>query len=1000
MRQSDINLLGMHHYQLEDNGQLVFIGANTAADQILNIDHASLIGKPIEEAFPGLIQTAIPDFYRQVAQTGDSWQGDQIMYEHGQVSGAFQVQAYQTTPGKMTAAFIEISNRIRMEVTLQKRDAILSAVAFAADQFLRSRDWRSQIQAVLQQLGEATEVSRIYLNENRIHPSGLATRQLYEWRNPDLSPKCKSPWLEDFVYAEHGFSRWVDIFQKGELVHGLINDLPDAERDLLQPIGVRSIAAAPILVDQAWWGILGFDDCLQERIFSKAELDALKAAANTIGAAIQRAQADLAWRQTSARSQALVRAAVHLNAVLDPETVAQTVCSEAAEALGAEAACIYLHDEETRALQFTSGYRMADYLTDALPSIPLTRLNLFLHKYSVPLILREDQVIEQFFGNAQFHKWPLVISWLMVHNQRLIGILNILHLDRQRELQDEDLSFLEGLAYQSALAVNNARLLASEQSRATELATLNELSMQLNNSQNVSEILQYTLQGIQGFLQADASLAVLHNESKSTLSITQANGFLAQKQGWAIPLNEDWNQFFAEKNGPFTSTGAGPENAFLPGNTFFSGLLASTGSASAIYVPLISKKDPVGLLVFARQAGKPFAKPNLRLLQTIGELAGNAVRKTQFHEDAQRRLTFLQSLRAIDNEIASSMELYPTLQIVLEEVLTQLKVDAADILSADHDTNILRLQASRGFTENKPLQSYLDHGDSYADLAALERRMVIFPDLKRQPNNIRSSQLFIQEDFNAYAAVPLFNKGRVKGVMEVFRRKEMILDQEWLEFLETLAGQAAIAIESISLFDNLQASNAELLTAYDATIEGWSSALDLRDADTEGHTQRVTELTEYLARMMGVHGEDLLHIRRGSLLHDIGKMGVPDRILHKPGPLSDDEWVVMRKHPQYAYEWLWPTAYLRPALDIPYCHHEKWDGSGYPQGLKGEDIPLKARIFSVVDVWDALSSDRPYRSRWPTDKVIDYVQEQSGTFFDPNIVPIFMDLLNDQNLIQ
>jgi putative nucleotidyltransferase with HDIG domain len=169
--------------------------------------------------------------------------------------------------------------------------------------------------------------------------------------------------------------------------------------------------------------------------------------------------------------------------------------------------------------------------------------------------------------------------------------------------------------------------------------------------------------------------------------------------------------------------------------------------------------------------------------------------------------------------------------------------------------------------------------------------------------------------------------------------------------------------------------------------------LDLRDRETEGHTQRVTETTLRLARSLGIVESDLVHIRRGSLLHDIGKMGVPDHILLKPDKLSQEEWVTMRKHPVHAFEMLSPIAFLRPALEIPYCHHEKWDGSGYPRGLREAQIPLAARIFAVVDVWDALRSDRPYRPAWPDDKVIAHIQEQSGSHFDPLVVAAFLEML-------
>jgi PAS domain S-box-containing protein/putative nucleotidyltransferase with HDIG domain len=191
---------------------------------------------------------------------------------------------------------------------------------------------------------------------------------------------------------------------------------------------------------------------------------------------------------------------------------------------------------------------------------------------------------------------------------------------------------------------------------------------------------------------------------------------------------------------------------------------------------------------------------------------------------------------------------------------------------------------------------------------------------------------------------------------------------------------------------DLQRAHRDLAEAYEATIEGWSRVLDLRDKETEGHTQRVTEMTTRLARALGVSEEEILHLRRGALLHDIGKMAIPDQILQKPGPLDEGEWKEMRRHPEYAYQMLYPIAYLRPALDIPYCHHEHWDGSGYPRGLIGEQIPLSARIFAIVDVWDALLSNRPYRKGCTEESVLEYIKKHAGVYFDPRLVQAFLDL--------
>lgn len=241
--------------------------------------------------------------------------------------------------------------------------------------------------------------------------------------------------------------------------------------------------------------------------------------------------------------------------------------------------------------------------------------------------------------------------------------------------------------------------------------------------------------------------------------------------------------------------------------------------------------------------------------------------------------------------------------------------------------------------------------------------------------------------------VPLKLKNDLIGVVYVDNRAHAGIFQESdLSLITAFADQAAVAIDGARLFEELQESHRELEKAYQATLEGWVRALDLRDKETEGHTQRVTILTERLARSMGIYGDALEHIRRGALLHDIGKMAIPDGILLKPGELTDEERKLIQKHPVYAYEMLSPIDFLLPAIDIPYCHHEKWDGTGYPRGLKGKEIPFAARIFPVIDVWDALISDRPYRKALPHDEVRRRIKDDAGKHFDPMVVEAFMNL--------
>ena len=364
--------------------------------------------------------------------------------------------------------------------------------------------------------------------------------------------------------------------------------------------------------------------------------------------------------------------------------------------------------------------------------------------------------------------------------------------------------------------------------------------------------------------------------------------------------------------------------------------------------------------------------------------------RTHAQAAVARHLAELSSLRAIDVSITGSLPLDLTLGVVLDQVMAQLGVDAAGVLLLNPLSHLLEHASTRGFRDPLSTTITLRLGEGHAGRAALERRRISVQDVRREP--FARQELLAKEEFVSYIASPLIAKGEVKGVLEVFQRSPRQPEPHWLQFLDTLAGQAAIAIDNVTLFDGLQRSNLDLSLAYDTTIAGWSRALDLRDKETEGHSQRVTDLTLALARGMGMSEADLVHVRRGALLHDIGKMGIPDSILLKPGALSEEEWVIMRKHPAYAYELLAPIAYLQPALDIPYCHHERWDGTGYPRGLRGDAIPLAARVFAVADVWDALRSDRPYRAGWPDDRVREHIRSQAGTHFDPSVVRTFLTL--------
>ncbi len=388
----------------------------------------------------------------------------------------------------------------------------------------------------------------------------------------------------------------------------------------------------------------------------------------------------------------------------------------------------------------------------------------------------------------------------------------------------------------------------------------------------------------------------------------------------------------------------------------------------------------------------PLRNPHGEITNFIAVKQDITARKAA-EEKIRRQVNYLKALREIDRVILSNFDLRLSLNNLLSQALRLLEVDAGVILLANYPMNCLEYTVGLGFLTQVMETARFKLGEGRAGNVVILRHMVRIPSLAEESADPLLEVLLKQEKFVSYVGVPLIVKGKVIGVLELFHRSSLEYDQEWLDFLNSLAGQAGIAIDNSRLFEGLQRSNMDLSVAYDSTIEGWSQVMDLRYKETEGHTQRVTDLTQKVAERMGCNPQELVHIRRGAVLHDIGRMGVPESILLKPGKLTEEEWKIVRQHPTFAFQMLSSINYLSPALDIPYCHHEKWDGTGYPRGLKNGHIPLAARIFTVVDVWDALTSSRPYREAWTKSKALEYIREQSGKQFDPQVVETFLALL-------
>lgn len=557
---------------------------------------------------------------------------------------------------------------------------------------------------------------------------------------------------------------------------------------------------------------------------------------------------------------------------------------------------------------------------------------------------------------------------------------------------EEDQRLLETLASQAAIAFENASLLTAEKERANQLQAVVQASQVISGTLDVPTLLDTILQ---------TACHAIPAAERGTIMLRKEDGLLHISGSLGYQDPSLWNVAIPEQHG-YGGQSYREQKSILvadvqswPGQEYFAQYPETMEVQSAITAPLVVKGKAIGILSLDNCSRKAaFTENDLQLLSTFAASAAISIENARLFEQTQIRLSHILALRTIDNTINAAVDIQVILNVILEQARTQLGVDAACILAFNPVTMNLEHQASAGFFSDKIRQARFRMGDDLPARSMIDRKAIVISDLQSRADVCVRKYLLQEEGFVTYACAPMLAKGEVKGLIEVFHRGPLLSDAEWLSFLEMLGGQAAIAIENTHLYHDLQRSNLELTVAYDATIEGWAQALELRDQETEGHSRRVLELTLELARQLGLRGENLVHIRRGALLHDIGKMSVPDAILHKPGPLTDDEWVTMRLHPLRAYELLSKIPYLQQALDIPYSHHEKWDGSGYPRGLAGEQIPLAARIFAIVDVFDALTSDRPYRSALSSMQALDYIRSQSGSHFDPQVVNAFLDLIN------
>ncbi|MEO8358327.1 MAG: GAF domain-containing protein [Chloroflexota bacterium] len=896
--------------------------------------------------------------------------------------GAYDEAIIETALAFANQAAVTLENARLFDEQI-RRSKIIEALADIANEIATTREVLPVLEQITRRaldMLSANHVAIYLLQDDQATLKTVAAHGIYQ-----------SELLGHTIKAGEGITGSIFLRAKAEIINDTTQDprkvtvpgTPEKEEKL------ESLMSSPLILRGRTIGVINAWRLKENGLFNESELNFLVGIAHQVSICIESGRL---FQETSRQAQeaaAIAEVGRDISATLQLDVVLERIASYAMDLLHSETSAVYLADENLLHAIASFGIDAEEIKNDPLTvgtgilgNIALQNageiVNNTAHDPRTIIVKgTEKNPLEHLMGV------PIVLK------DKHTGLLAVWRSGAGTDFAPRELEFLTSLARQAAVAIENARLYDETQRRVKELEIINSVSTSLRLAHSMEEMLPILLDETLGLLDTPHGSIWMYDHMSNKLMQKIAHG--------------------AESKLRYTSLS--PVEGIV-GRTFTSGekyispnlkndpLLfelnrdTTTAGLAGICIPIESTVGPVGVLMVMIDQGRQMTEA-INLLSILAEITGNSIHRLQLYEQSQKQVKRLTSLRDIDAAIASSFDLRLTLNILMDQTLNHLNVDAVDIGLYHPDIQSITYVASTGFQTAVPTRPQLRLSESLAGQTIIKQSILHVTDLQNA-REARNELLLRREGFVTYIGIPLIVKGQIKGVFEVFHRRPLSPTLDWMEFLHTLAGQAAIAIDSSQLFENLQRSNQELMQAYDTTLEGWARALELRDRETEGHTRRVTELTMLLARFMGISDSELVNIHRGVLLHDIGKMGVPDHILKKTGELDANEWVEMRQHPIYAYNLLSPISYLRRALDIPYCHHEHWDGSGYPRGLKGEQIPLSARIFSVVDIWDALLSDRPYRKAWPREKVIQYLRDVAGIILDPRIVEIFFKMLEGE----
>ena len=861
------------------------------------------------------------------------------------------------------------------------QDAILAAISFAAERFLGSDSWSKDVQAILQRLGEATSTQRVTIFQN-IEGIGDQNRfsRIYEWSLNDTSSFSETEQDEGVSYSENGLERWPLVLGIGQVIYGPIDDQPIVERPALTNQGILSLCLVPIFVQHVWWGFISFEEHNKRRIWTSAEIDALRMVANLFGQAINRQTTDEELQQRQ-RYQLMLTELTQV--ALKEEDFQGTLDSLAQhlQALFEADYCFITLWQEEKKWAFpaaASGPGSQEYLSFQTEPGEPSATQILLEKRQV---MAFDHFKTQTEISARIRETApttCILGIPLTADQRNLGAA-LLGFQAPHSFSEDETAFAQQIAGQISLILSKLILFEETRHQLGELLILQDIARATQEAVDEDELIGRVTDVLSQWIYPENFGVLLLDKSGTSLRYHPTyQGLSEAERSLVIPCGTGVAGKVIDIGESILITDTCKEPSYLGDCQRF---------RSELCVPVTLGSQVFGVINVESSQRAKFKEADIRLVETIAGQLGTAIHKLGLFQLERQRRQEAETLRQVTASLTASLDIDQVLNDILIQLEKVVPYDSSYLMLASKDG--IRIVAGKIFHSKSPRVTPPDMVN-YPHIQEIiqTRQPVIIPDTKHDE---RWKQIHGTDYICSWMGVPLIVKNQVIGILNLDKTEPGYYSERLAEIASAFANQAATAIDNARLY-------AELESAYLQTVLSLARAMDARDSYTAGHSQRICDLAQAVGKALGCSEDDILDLQWAALLHDIGKIGVPDEILRKPGPLSFDEWRVMRQHPLIGADIINPVSKLENVVPIVRHHQEKFDGSGYPDGLSGSEIPLGARILAVVDAYIAITDERVYRNARSRQEALLEIQRNIGTHFDPAVVEAFIQSIpNQQN---